>query len=104
MPPCASGPVFTVRRPRRNGSTCATAGAGKRVSAAAAPATLPAKIVRRLTLRDLVLPGMRILPFPHLVAPADGRTGNLLAASDGHIYGGPARLLRSPHLDLSLAR
>src|SRR5580704_6141365 len=68
MPPCASGPVFTVRRPRRNGSACATAGAGKRVSAAAAPATLPAKIVRRLTLRNLVLPGMRILPFPRLVA------------------------------------
>src|SRR5437763_2037735 len=88
MPPCASGPVFTVRRPRRNGSVCATAGAGKRVSAAAAPATLPAKIVRRLTLRDLVLPGMRILPFPRLV-PRGRASRNLLTATDGHVYDGP---------------
>src|SRR5207248_4832194 len=104
MPPCASGPVFTVSRPRRNGSVCATAGAGKRVTAAAAPATLPAKIVRRLTLRDLILPGMRILPFPRLVAPADARAGNLLAATDGHVYDGPIGLLRAPQSDLSLAR
>src|SRR5215469_5824664 len=53
MPPCASGPLFTVSRPSRNGSACATAGAGKRVSAAAAPAALPANRVRRLTLRVL---------------------------------------------------
>src|SRR5215467_14234529 len=57
MPPCASGPVFTVSRPSRNGSACATAGAGKRVSAAAAPATLPANTVRRLTLRVFGLAG-----------------------------------------------
>src|SRR4029077_13283946 len=55
MPPCASGPVFTVSRPSRNGSACARAGAGKRLSAAAAPATLPASTARRLTLRVLRL-------------------------------------------------
>src|SRR5690348_921123 len=54
MPPCASGPVFTVSRPRRNGSAWATAGAGKRDNAAAAPAALPANMVRRLTLRAMV--------------------------------------------------
>src|SRR5215471_13056108 len=67
MPPCASGPVFTVSRPSRNGSGCATTGAGKRASVAAAPATLPANTVRRLTLRVFGLAGIRRPPFiPHL--------------------------------------
>src|SRR6516165_6090856 len=74
MPPCASGPVFTVSRPSRNGSACATAGAGKRVSAAAAPATLPANTVRRLTLRVFGLAGIPRPPFfPILLAAANGR-------------------------------
>src|SRR6516165_5111143 len=74
MPPCASGPVFTVSRPSRNGSACATAGAGKRVSAAAAPATLPANTVRRLTLRVFDLAGIPCPPFfPILLTAANGR-------------------------------
>src|SRR5580692_663138 len=62
IPPCANGPVLTVRRPSLNGLSCATAGAGKRVSAAA-PAAVPAKTARRLTLRDISLRDIGILPF-----------------------------------------
>src|SRR5690242_17234875 len=71
MPPCASGPVFTVSRPSRNGSDCAIAGVGKRPSAAAAPAALPANIVRRLTLRVLALADIPRPPFfPVLISPS----------------------------------
>src|SRR5437763_15959673 len=70
MPPCASGPVLTVRSPSRNGSDCATAGAGKRASAAAAPAALPANMVRRLTLRVLGLADMTRPPITFLRAAA----------------------------------
>src|SRR6516162_239498 len=74
MPPCASGPVFTVSRPSRNGSACATAGAGKRASVAAALATLPANTVRRLTLRVFGLAGIPRPPFfPILPAATNGR-------------------------------
>src|ERR1700744_869031 len=52
MPPCASGPVFTVNRPRRNGSAWAMTGAGKPVTAAAAPAAVPANSARREILRN----------------------------------------------------
>src|SRR5262249_2323858 len=70
MPPWASGPVFTVSRPSRNGSACAIAGVGKRLSAAAAPAAVPANMVRRLTLRDLILPGITCPPSIELTAAA----------------------------------
>src|SRR6516165_10910083 len=74
MPPWASGPVFTVSRPSRNGSACATAGAGKRVNAAAAPATPPASTVRRLTLRVFGLADIPRPPFfPVWPATANGR-------------------------------
>src|SRR5580704_10237901 len=55
MPPCASGPVFTVSRPTFNDAACAIAGAGKRPSATAAPAAVPAKSVRRETFREVAL-------------------------------------------------
>src|SRR5262245_58556109 len=53
MPPCASGPVFTVSRPSLNGAACAIAGAGNLKVAAAAPATVPAINLRREILRDI---------------------------------------------------
>src|SRR6516164_811177 len=74
MPPWARGPVFTVSRPSRNGSACAIAGVGKRLSAAAAPAAVPANMVRRLTLRDLILPGITCPPSIELTAAANRRT------------------------------
>src|SRR5579862_6074153 len=56
-PPCASGPVFTVRSPTLIDGDCAIAGAGKRPSAAVAPAaTVPRTSVRRLNLRVIVFP------------------------------------------------
>src|SRR5262249_25183784 len=74
MPPCSSGPVFTVSRPSRNCSACSTAGAGKRASVAVAPATLAANTVRRLTLRVFGLAGIPRSPFfPILPAAANGR-------------------------------
>src|SRR5689334_14485131 len=78
MPPCASGPVFTVSRPSRNGSDCAIAGVGKRLSAAAAPAALPANIVRRLTLRVLGLADIPRPPFFPVLIPRLGAAGVLL--------------------------
>src|SRR5262245_25815643 len=61
MPPCASGPVFTVSRPSLNGAACAIAGAGNLNAATAVPAAVPAINLRRVTLRDmhssLVAPG-----------------------------------------------
>src|SRR5271163_3645358 len=62
MPPCASGPVFTVRRPSLNGSDCAMAGVGKRPRATAAPAAVPANTARRLTVADVSLRDIRFLP------------------------------------------
>src|SRR3569833_3215329 len=57
MPPCASGPVFTVNRPSLNGAACALAGVGNLKAAAATPAAVPAIIVRREILRAIaVLP------------------------------------------------
>src|SRR6516164_7006925 len=52
MPPWASGPTFTVRRPILIGAVWAIAGAGKELRAAAAPVL--ARSVRRLTLRDII--------------------------------------------------
>src|SRR6516165_6049155 len=52
MPPWASGPTFTVRRPILIGAVWAIAGAGKEPRAAAAPVL--ARSVRRLTLRDII--------------------------------------------------
>jgi hypothetical protein len=46
------------------------AGAGNRVSAAAAPAAVPAKTARRLTLRDVNLRDIRILPVAPFVRGA----------------------------------
>src|SRR5271169_303774 len=70
MPPCASGPVFTVSRPSRNGSDCAMAGVGKRLSAAAAPAAVPANTARRLTLRELTFDDVSLRDIAFLpVAP-----------------------------------
>src|SRR5580658_9680956 len=69
IPPCASGPVLTVRRPSLNGLSCAMAGAGKRVSAAA-PAAVPAKTARRLTLRDINLRDIGILPLAPVISEA----------------------------------
>src|SRR5437660_12493765 len=51
MPPCASGPVFTVSRPMRTGLFWATAGNGS----VAATAVLPTRKARRLTLTDMSL-------------------------------------------------
>src|SRR5580692_81081 len=73
MPPCASGPVLTVSRPSLNGSAWAMAGAGNRVSAAAAPAAVPAKTVRRLSLRDVDLRDIRILPLAPFIGCIAGR-------------------------------
>jgi hypothetical protein len=66
MPPSASGPVFTVSRPTLNGTFWAIAGVGKRLKATA-PAALPAKIVRRVNLRDMVFDDMAcpLLARPH---------------------------------------
>src|SRR5580658_585687 len=82
MPPWASGPVFTVRRPSLNGAAWAMAGVGNRVSAAAAPAAVPAKSARRETLcelsfRDLGLLDMTVLP----PAPRLSRSAFIAAAS-----------------------
>jgi hypothetical protein len=49
-----------------NGVACATAGAGKRLNAAAAPAAVPAKSARLLTLRvvnlrDIVFSLLRLI-------------------------------------------
>src|SRR5580704_2374779 len=66
MPPWASGPVLTVRRPSLNGAACATAGAGKRPSVAAAPAAVPAKSARRETLRKTSLRGI-VFPLSGLL-------------------------------------
>src|SRR5215471_1802150 len=52
MPPWASGPTFTVRRPILFGAVWAIAGAGNEPRAAAAPVL--ARSVRRLTLRDII--------------------------------------------------
>src|ERR1700683_5038015 len=54
MPPAASGPVFTVRRPSLNGAAWATAGMGKRDNAVAVPAAALVSSVRRLILRGMV--------------------------------------------------
>src|SRR6185437_642104 len=61
MPPWASGPVFTVSRPSLNGVAWAIAGAGNWVSAAAAPAAVPANSVRRVILSDLR--DIKVLPL-----------------------------------------
>src|ERR1044071_8918289 len=53
MPPCASGPVFTVSRPSLNGAACAIAGAGNLNAAMAAPAAVPAINLRSVTLREM---------------------------------------------------
>src|SRR5207248_1182406 len=93
MPPCASGPVLTVRSPSRNGSDCATAGAGKPASAAAVPAALPANTVRRLTLRVLGFADMTRPPITFLRA----------AVTSDHC-GKHFGALAVPPLGLSLAR
>src|SRR5215467_1035643 len=62
MPPSASGPVFTVSRPILNGAFWAIAGVGKRLKATA-PSALPAKIVRRVNLRDVVFDDMACPPL-----------------------------------------
>src|SRR5262249_56965372 len=59
MPPWASGPTFTVRRPILIGAGWAIAGVGKEPRAAAAPVL--ARSVRRLTLRDII--SSRSLPL-----------------------------------------
>src|SRR5215471_17891825 len=70
MPPCASGPVLTVSRPILNGGLWAIAGAA--IRNAAAPAAVPAKNARRLSLRDMVPPrlfavhGLGLCPFGFL--------------------------------------
>src|SRR5262245_49577161 len=74
MPPCASGPVFTVRRPSLNGAACAIAGAGKLNVAAAAPAAVPAMNLRRVTLRDIEIP-----PFDWAGRPYFGDLALLVA-------------------------
>src|ERR1700751_5541409 len=94
MPPCANGPVFTVSRPSRNGSACATAGAEKRVSAAAAPATPPASTARRPTLRVLRLADITRPPI--LLGYRPPRTGDPCGR---HFCPLPVR-----HWRLSLAR
>src|SRR5204862_4322920 len=60
MPPAASGPVFTVSRPSLKGTGCATAGVGNRVNAAAVPAAVPARSVRRLNPRAIVSFSLRL--------------------------------------------
>src|ERR1051325_7810519 len=49
MPPAASGPVFTVRRPILTGLGCAKAGAGINTAAA-----VPSRKLRRVTLTVMV--------------------------------------------------
>src|SRR3569623_365871 len=88
MPPCASGPVFTVNRPSLNGAACAIAGVGNLKAAAATPAAVPAIIVRREILRAIA-----VLP--------ECPRGVLRTALLGHfIYGNRSRAHRSlsqPH-------
>ena len=55
MPPCASGPVFTVSRPMRIGLFCAIAGIGN-----AAAAAVPARRVRRSSFNVMI----RFPPMP----------------------------------------
>src|SRR5512144_3215795 len=52
MPPAASGPVLTVRRPMRTGLLWARARVG-RAAAPAASAVLPARKERRLSVSDI---------------------------------------------------
>src|SRR5262249_42676756 len=58
MPPSASGPVFTVSRPTLKGAFWAIAGVGKRLNAVTAPVALPAKMLRRVNLRDVIFDDM----------------------------------------------
>src|SRR5262249_14000267 len=58
MPPCASGPVFTVRRPRRTGLLCASAG----MASVAVTAAVPARNARRLSFA--AIGGSFALPAP----------------------------------------
>src|SRR5438034_11560515 len=53
MPPWASGPVFTVKRPMRTGFACALAGLGR---VAAAASAVPARNVRRSSLAVIGFP------------------------------------------------
>src|SRR5438552_12925762 len=60
MPPWASGPVFTVKRPMRTGLACALAGLGR---VAAAARAVPARNVRRSSLAVIGFPPGPFLLF-----------------------------------------
>src|SRR5581483_9238258 len=74
IPPSASGPVLTVSSPSLNGAARATAGAGKRINAAAAPAAVPANRTRRLILEDVNLLDIAVLPLSPLDCFLTGRS------------------------------
>src|SRR5215475_5539986 len=89
LPPCASGPVFTVSRPILNGAPCAIAGrANSVVASPVAASAVPAKNVRRLSFEAMQSSLVALEGLP----PGDWRCAGVLA----QLWSGPLLLSSAP--------